>query len=198
MATQQSQPDIVDVEAVKKAAGPSEAAQRLARKLLGESAAQKIEAARQRVRDEFQDRVAQAQERLQTWERKAADLATTVQATAHAAADKVREEKSEAAQRIETLVGGIAGMVAEKGSFDAWLKLPEEAREDVLTAAGVATQKQVAALQEEVAALRAEITAQFVAQTEVLTSLLGQGDEPAPKAPRAKPATAKKGRAAQA
>lgn len=147
---------------------------RILRQLLGSSTADKVEAARATVREQFQTRMGMATGRFVDLEKKVEEMVSTVQSTvqgaAHAAADKVREEGNEAVHKMEQVAAEISAKVGERPIIDHWLKLPDEVREDLLTASGVASQKQVAALQEEIAGLRAELLAQFEAQAEMLAA----------------------------
>ena len=189
-----SQTDTVDASTVRhEDAVRHGAAARLARQMLGETVVQRVEAARVAVREQFHARVAEAHERLGGMERKAQDIVHTAQSTVHetvaVARGKVQEERVEALSKLETLVGNASALMGLKAELESWLKLPAEVREDLLIGLGVASQKQVASVHEDVAALRAEITAQFVAQTEVLSRIV---DAPAPVAAAA--AVAPRGR----
>lgn len=194
-----SQNDTVDVKNVQhEDATRQNAGSRLARQMLGDAVIQRVEAARAHVREQFHARVAEANDRLGGIEKKAQDMVhtaqSTVQQTVAVAREKVLEERGEAVQKLEALVGQIGARVGLKADVQAWLKLPADVREDLLIALGVASQKQVATLHEEVAALRAEITAQFVAQTEVLARIVAE-NAPVHAAPAA---AASKGRAKKA
>jgi Ser-tRNA(Ala) deacylase AlaX len=176
-----SKPDIVDVDAVRHESQTprhDNPAQRFARSLLGTAVLERAEAARVAVREQFQTRVTEAHTRLNVLEKRAQDMVsqvqTSVQATANAARDRVMEEKTEAVQKVEQLVAAVAKV--DRSSLEAWLKQPAEVREDVLTAVGLASQKQVQTLHEEIAALRAEIAGQFEAQTEALGHIVGKSD----------------------
>ena len=188
-----SQKDTVDVKNVQhEDAMRQNPATRLARQMLGEAVVQRVEAARAHVREQFHTRVAEAQERMGGIEKKAQDMVhtaqSTMQQTVAVARDKVLEERGEAVQKLEALVGNIGARVGLKADVESWLRLPADVREDLLVALGVASQKQVASLHEDVAALRAEITAQFVAQTEVLARIVAEHApaqaEAAPVAPK--------------
>lgn len=149
---------------------------RILRQLLGSSTADKVEAARAKVREQFETRLGTATGRFVDLEKKVEEMMSTVQSTmqgaAHAAADKVREEGSEAVHKMEQVAAELSAKVADRPFLDHWLKLPEEVRDDMLTASGVASQKQVAALHEEVAGLREEIHAQFEAHADMLATML--------------------------
>lgn len=148
---------------------------------------EKVEAAREKVREQFQARVAQAQQR---WNERIADLekrAQSVVQQVQTTAQGVVERKNDAVHKVEGVVDGAVKTVEQvahdvgakmgPGSpvvaqFEHLLKMPADVREDLLTNLGIASQKQIAQLHEEVAGLSAEITAQFVAQTEILSQLL--------------------------
>lgn len=175
-----AEPEMVDVNAVRHEGKAGNPAARFAEKLLGTSMVDKVEAARARVREEFQSRVAQAQQRWNELEKRAHTLVEQVQTSAQTAVERVREEKNEVAQKVEQQVQKVEQKVEQVahdvsqrlGPVEHLLKLPAEAREDLLTNLGIASQKQVAQVHEEVAALSAEISAQFAAQTEALSQLL--------------------------
>ena len=149
------------------------------RSLLGKATADKVEAARAKVREQFQTQLAEAQQRLQGLEKRAHDLVASVQSSASAAVDKVREEKDDVVHRIEEAAHDLGAKVPDKLGVEQWLKMPAEAREDLLTALGVASQKQMVTLHEELAALRAELAGQLEAQTEILAGLHDDGDDEA-------------------
>ncbi len=159
---------------------------------------EKVEAARAKVREQFQSRVAQAQQR---WNDQFAEFEKKAQAVVHqvqTTAQGVVERKNDAVHKVEgavdeavkTVEGAVEGAVktVEQVAHDVGakmgpgspmvaqvehiLKMPADVREDLLTNLGVASQKQIAQLHEEIAGLSAEITAQFVAQTEILSQLL--------------------------
>lgn len=127
--------------------------------------AERVEAARTKVENEFHDRVLRAHTRLADWQGLAVSLVEKAQ-------DKARAEKDDVTQRVEALVAKLPGADLHKVSpsavlhargaalLSAWLKLPADVRDDVLTVAGIATAKQTAAVLAEIVALRAEITAQ--------------------------------------
>jgi chaperonin cofactor prefoldin len=175
-----AKPEMVDVDAVRhdNSTYPKsqDAASRLVEKVLGTSMADKVDAARQKVREQFQARVSQAQtrwtEQLGELEKKAQSVVQQVQATAH----EVVEKKNDAVQKVEQVAHDVTTKIpsggALMGQVEHLMKLPVEAREDMLTNLGVASQKQVAQLHEEIAALAAEIKAHFHVQTEVLGQAL--------------------------
>lgn len=175
-----AKPEMVDVDAVRHDNStyqkPQTAASRLVEKVLGMSVAEKVDAARQKVREQFQSRVAAAQgrwsEQLSELEKKAQSVVQQVQATAH----EVVEKKNDAVHKVEQVAHDVTAKIPSGNGMMAQvehlLKMPTEAREDLLTNLGVASQKQVAQLHEEIAALAAEIKAHFHAQTEVLGQAL--------------------------
>jgi uncharacterized protein involved in exopolysaccharide biosynthesis len=175
-----AKPEMVDVDAVRHENStyhkPHDAASRLVEKVLGTSMADKVDAAREKVREQFQARVSQAQarwnEQLGELEKKAQSVVHQVQATAH----DVVEKKNDAVQKVEKVAHDVTTKIPSGGELmdqvEHLLKMPVEAREDMLTNLGVASQKQVAQLHEEIAALSAEIKAHFHAQTEVLGQAL--------------------------
>ncbi len=125
--------------------------------------AERVEAARAKVQHEFHDRALRAQARLTDWQGMALSLVEKAQ-------DKARAEKDDVTQRVEALIaklptaelhGKLSPSVAlhDRGAalMAAWLKLPADVRDDVLTVAGIATARQTAQVLEEVVALRAEI-----------------------------------------
>ncbi len=126
---------------------------------------ERVDAARSKVQSEFHDHVLRAQAHLTDWQGKAATFVGKAQ-------EKARAEKDEVTQRVEALIAKLPTDLQAKVSpsavlhargaalLAAWLKLPADVRDDVLTVAGVATAKQTAAVLEEIVALRAEITLQ--------------------------------------
>jgi hypothetical protein len=184
-----SNPQVIDVDAVRHEAPESAAvksAHRIVEKLLGKSAAERVEAAAERVeaarkqaREQFQAQVEGAQTRLDEFEKKAHGFVTTVQSTvqgaanvakeaASAAKDSVQKEREVVEKRFEHVVGQILGKVGDKKGLRDWLDLPADVRKDVLTAAGIASHAQVGQVLEEIAALKAEMHTQFVALQELL------------------------------
>ncbi len=124
---------------------------------------ERVETARAKVQNEFHDRALRAQARLADWRGVAVHLVEKAQ-------DKARAEKDDVTQRVEALVAKLptsglhvkvspSAVLHERGGvlLAAWLKLPADVRDDVLTVAGVATARQTAQVLEEIVALRAEI-----------------------------------------
>jgi hypothetical protein len=163
---------VVDTDAVRHdAAGKSETVG-WAEKLLGSQVVHKVEAARAKARDQFNQRVAQAQDRLGNLEK----LAQHLREEAVQRAGKLRDD---ARHRVEHTVEQVTHDVGAKlGPIEQLLKMPADMREDVLTNLGVASAKQVAHLHEEIAALSASLSAQMIAQTEALSHLIGKGEVP--------------------
>ena len=136
-----------------------------------EAARAQVEAARERVQAEFHERALRAQARLIDWQGKAVTLVEKAQ-------DKARAEKDDVTQRVEGLIAKLptadlhakvspSALLHERTSalLAAWLKLPADVRDDVLTVAGVATAHQTAQVLEEIVALRAELASHW-SQTE--------------------------------
>ena len=135
--------------------------------------AERVTAARQNVRTEFHDQALRAQARLTDLQGVAVDLYEKAQ-------DKARAEKDDVTHRVESWLAKLPshpwtaklaagrlspGQIVQEraaASLAAWLKLPADVREDVLTVAGIATARQSAAVLEELAALRAELTSHFL------------------------------------
>lgn len=125
--------------------------------------AERVEAARAKVRAEFHDQALRAQARLTEWQGVAVTLVEKAQ-------DKARAEKDDVTHRVEALMAKLptselhakvspSAMLQDRGAalLAAWLKLPADVRDDVLTVAGIATARQTAQVLEEIVALRAEI-----------------------------------------
>ncbi len=117
--------------------------------------AERVEAARAKVQGEFHEQALRAQARLTDLQGKAVTLVEKAQ-------DKARAEKDEVTQRVETLLAKLPtaelhAKISPSAVLHAWLKLPADVRDDVLTVAGVATARQTAQVLEEIVALRAEI-----------------------------------------
>ncbi len=117
--------------------------------------AERVDAARTKVRSEFHERAQRAQAHLVDWQGMAVTLVEKAQ-------DKARAEKDDVTQRVEALLAKLPtadlhAKVSPSTVLHAWLKLPADVRDDVLTVAGVATARQTAQVLEEIAALRAEL-----------------------------------------
>lgn len=137
-----------------------------------EQVAERVEAARAKVRDEFHDRVLRAQTRLIVWQDKATTVIEKAQDKARAEKEKAVEETLAVTQRVESLLAKAPSAVLhQRGAalLMAWLKLPADVRDDVLTVAGVATARQTAQVLEEIAALRAELAAHGPTETKTVT-----------------------------
>ena len=207
-SSDQQATDVVDVDAVRhddgaeaqpkinKAAAFAE--KFLHSSALGGSVLTAVAEARASVRDQFQLRRKEAQERLQVIEKKAQELVdsvqTSVQTTAQGVAQRAREEKQEAVQKVEQVAHGVAGKF-EPGlqAIESWLRLPADVREDALTSLGVASSKQIEHLHEELAALAVEMRGHFAAQTELLLQLAPPAPEGEPRKTRAKKTEAAQG-----
>lgn len=174
---------VVDTDAVRHEAAKSEHIG-WAEKLLGSQVMHKVEAARERVREQFNQRVTQAHERLGNLEK----VAQHLRDEAKQRAGKLRED---ALHKVEHTVEQVTHDVGSRlGPIEQLLKLPADVREDLLTGIGIASAKQVAQLHEEVAALSAGLSAQLAAQTEALSEMLGKpahAEVAAKPARRAKP-----------
>jgi hypothetical protein len=142
-------------------------------------AAERVDAARAKVQAEFQDRALRAQARLTDWQGKAVTLVEKAQDKARHEKEKVLAETDAVTQRVEDLFAKLptelhakvtpSALLHERAAalLTAWMKLPADVRDDVLTVAGVATARQSAQVMEEIVALRAEIAAHFAPGAEV-------------------------------
>jgi len=152
--------EVIDVENLTPNNAPQQKTPgvRLAEQWLGTELVQRVELARQRARDEFHARVADAHVRLNAVEKKASELVNSAITNLNLAQDRVLHVPEDAVHKFETTLQNRLMPVVTQ-----WLKLPDQLREDVLTAAGVASAKQLVAMHEELAALRTELAARNAA-----------------------------------
>ncbi|GEM_PF-3316616 len=166
------------------------------------------------ARDKLKDQLETSQKNLDDLQKRARDLVDNVQDRVEKVGDRVREEGKEAGEKLDGMRRDIGENLGEKLSIpeklnlgeklkigdkwplridlESWLKLPVEAREEVLAALGIASEAQVSKLQRSVDMLREETTVLVEAQTSVLREIIVENAKaPARKATTRKAAAKK-------
>lgn len=154
------------------------------------------------ARTKLTSRIDQGQKGIDELQKKARDLVGQVQAKVDQVGDKVTEEAKGATDKLDDLRTSLGSKWPLRIDLDSWLKMPEQAREEVLHALGIASDKKISRVNANIDKLREELTVLTEAQTSVLKELItGKASwvvapaaaptkKPAPrKAAAAKPAT---------
>ena len=146
------------------------------------------------ARTKINEQLEAGQKNIDDLQKKAIDLVSQVQERAgkvsEKVGEKVRTEGKEATTKLEGLRKGLGDRLPLKVDLESWLNLPLEARQDVLSALGLASDKQVKELQETVNKLCEETVVLVEAQTAVLKGIIETNAKSA-KAP-ARSTTARK------
>lgn len=179
--------DVVDVEAVETTAGndAQEQGDWAERAPLTTAFLRKFDAARNAITDQLEA----GQKNIDDLQKKAVDLVSQVQQRAGKVGEKVTEQGKEATTKLDELRKGLGDKFPLRIDLESWLNLPVEARQEVLTVLGIASDKQVKELQLSVDKLREETIVLVEAQTAVLKEIIENNAKAAPKkAPARKPA----------
>jgi len=135
------------------------------------------------ARNSLTERLSESKGSLDELQKKAKDLVEQVQSRV----DKVREEGKEATEKLDEMRSNLGGKLPLKIDLESWLKLPEQARQEVLLALGIASDKKIEALNANIEKLREEMTVLTEAQTAVLKEVINA----AAKKPAARKTTRK-------
>ncbi len=194
MTTPQNQNDVIDVEVKDNNEtqdnGQNKDGDWTSRAPWTAAVTKQIDAARGLIQDQLKT----GSGHIGDLEKKAKDLVVTLQTRVDKVGDRVREEGKDAVGKIEGFRERF-GKWPVKMDMESWINLPAEAREEVLSALGIASDRQVADLKIAIEAMNAGLKAALEAQTKTLTKKLATQPKAAPRKPRArktaKTATAK-------
>ena len=147
------------------------------------------------ARNALTEQLEAGQKNIDELQKKAIDLVGQVQQRAGKVGEKVTEQGKEASTRLEALRKNLGGKFPLRIDLESWLNLPLEAREEVLNALGIASDRQVRQLHDTIEKMREETIVLVEAQTAVLKEIIeanGTKATTARKTTTRKPAAAAK------
>ena len=192
MTTPQNEADVIDVGAKDNAPAEEKKEDWTSRAPWTAAVAKQLDSARALIQEQLKTGPVQFGE----VEKKAKDLVEALQSGVDKVGDRVREEGKGAVGRFEAFRERF-GKWPVNIDLESWINLPVEAREEVLSALGIASDRQVGELKVAIDTLGADLKAAIEAQTDAIQAQLNKKARAAARKPKAaKRAT--KGAAAKA